>query len=430
MLAYQKKTEGDNEPIGLAYDRDAGRDLGARRGPVVDLPHHAEISGLQPPDEDAAFSRRPIPLVRRDRRGMRDDTLSDDAVTTPYLDSIPPARTNEPLFAPTPTPTPAPPRTHLDILPVPGSEKRLIHHWVTFTSGKLVLLDESHNPCRSLMLPMALRGLTSGSDSSNADIGTFHAICACAAFNLYELGGRAREQDYMLALHHEEEAIRHLRTSLSGVDQHLNQSFAMAIMACITIEAISGRTCRWRMHVAGGIAYLERLQSSSSIASDFQSHIVSMAILCGYELLPKEYRPDEQARGSKELPEMRELDAFELQLYLDFPAGSSKPGLSKKHSLMVHHMAQAFYYATLVFFKGSAGSIMMWPALVLSAECGDASLQKRVLGWFGQKQKLGFRNLAIVKDMVRELWDRRAKGEEALDWRDLINEERFDVFRL
>lgn len=380
-----------------------------------------------------------------------------------------------------------PPPTHLDLLQIPGSEKRLIHHWVTFTSRKLVLIDEPNNPCRSLMLPMALRGLTSSVTSSNADIATFHAICACAAFNLYELSGRTRKEDHVLALHHEEEGIRHLSHNLTQVDQHRDQSFAMAIMACITIEAISGHTRRWRMHVDGGIAYLGKLRSRD-ISSDFQSHIVCMAILCGCEVPREQMRSFLEKMGdnaqlsfpyygattsflrnmdymntliaNEVLPEPRDLDAFELQLYLNFPAARTDSSLPKKHALMLHHMAQAFYYASLVFFQrsvrrapvetvqtiveqgvrqleaieevgeGEAGSIMMWPAIVIASECGTSALQARVLSWFHVRQKLGFRNLVVLKNMVKELWQRRENGGMQTSWQDIITEDQFDVFRL
>lgn len=65
------------------------------------------------------------------------------------------------------------PSRHLDAMPMPSKQKRLIHHWVTFTSRKIVLLDEPHNPCRTMMLPMALKGLVSKEGDSNADVAIF-----------------------------------------------------------------------------------------------------------------------------------------------------------------------------------------------------------------------------------------------------------------
>lgn len=379
--------------------------------------------------------------------------------------------------------------SHLSLLQFPSTQKRLIHHWVVFTSKKLVLIDEPHNPCRCLMLPMALQGVMSDSDRSTADIATFHAICACAAYNLYELSGRKDEQDRVLALTHHEQAIQHLRHNLDQADQHRDQSFAMAIMACITAESVSGNTQQWRAHVTGGLAYLIKLRSKNvdpGVSSPFHMHMVSMAILCGVDV-PSELKSFLHGKGNVEgafpyygasisflrrqdqmntlasggpsnLSE-EELDAFELQAYLDFPPAPSTL-LPRTQAIMLASMAQAFFYASIVFFQrsvrnasldavqtlvengiqqleaiettseGLAGSVMMWPALVLASECSTAHLQGRILCWFQAKQKLGFRNITVLKGLVEDLWGRRACGEADCSWQQLIVDKRYDVFRL
>lgn len=342
---------------------------------------------------------------------------------------------------------------------------------------------------RTMMLPMALRGVMLDSNDSSADLATFHAICACAAYNLFELGGRSCEEDRALALKHDQQAIHHLRHNLAQADQHRDQSFAMAIMACITIEAISGKTQRWRAHVSGGLAYLSKLHSAGideDMFSAFQAHMVSMAILCGCDVpgglktflqgasdlqlsfpyygasssfLRNQDRMNNLVSGIVQAEE-RELDAFDLQLYLDFPTEIRSDALPKMHSLILQHVAQAFYYAALVFFQssvrrapvsevqtlveqglkqleaiedvsqGSAGHVMMWPALVLGAESGTLELQNRMKSWFRKKQRLGFRNVVVLEDLARSLWDRRAKGDSDARWENLIVEGGFDAFRL
>lgn len=388
-----------------------------------------------------------------------------------------------------------PPR-HLDVLTIPAGQKRLIHHWVTFTSRKLALLDEPHNPCRTMMLPMALKGLVSSSEGSNADIAIFHALCASAAWNLYELGGRTREQDSALALNHDQQAIHHLRHNLARADEHRDQSCAMAIMACIAVEAISGTTQRWRTHVSGGLAYLAKLHSrgvDEVVLSPFQRHMVSMAILCDVPVPDnlKSFLNDERVEGleftfpyygvsrsfllnhdrmntfaaaiatsaNKTAELEKELDAFELQLYLDFPGIPPQgPGSS---GLVIHHVAKAFYYAGLVFFQrsirraaidtvqtlvelgvselealervgnGELGCMMVWPVLALGAECDTPRLQMRMRAWFREHQKrLGFRNLVVLQDLVDAVWRARVGGATVVDWRDFIAMAEFDVFRL
>lgn len=396
------------------------------------------------------------------------------------------------------------PLRHIDILSMPTKQRRLIHHWITFTSRKIVLLDEPHNPCRTMMLPMALQGLGSNSEDSNADVAIFHALCAASAYNLYELGGQENEQDRVLALNHDQQAMYHLRHNLGRADERRDQSIAMAIMACITVEAVSGTTQRWRTHVSGGLVYLARLQSQGvdeTILSAFRQHMVTLSVLCGVHVLDdlKSFlydngyldrleltfpyygvsrsclRAHDRINGfaaSASTPQTRtteldrEIDAFELQLYLDFPAlptHDSHSPATRLHSTVVHHSATAFYYAVLVFFqrsirqapvtavqdlvdlgvrelesidrvgKGDLGCMMLWPAIVLGAECGSSVMQQRMRSWFQGQRRLGFRNVVVLEELVTTVWTTRADlGVNArdTDWRDIISQARFDVFRL
>ncbi|KAH7082506.1 fungal Zn binuclear cluster domain-containing protein [Paraphoma chrysanthemicola] len=395
----------------------------------------------------------------------------------------------------------APLPRHLDALSMPSKQKRLIHHWITFTSRKLVLIDEPHNPCRTMMLPMALKGLVSGQEDSNAEVAIFHAICAAAAYNLFELTGQTNEQDRLLALYHDNEAVHHLRHNLTQAAEPQDQSFAMAIMACIAVEAVSGTTQRWRTHVSGGLAYLTKLQSHGSdeaAFSAFRQHMVKMAIMCDLTVSDnlKSFLYDESGSpprlefsfpyygvsrsfllahdrinsllmspsAARTLTEEQELDAFELQLYLDFPSlPSFSMATDKTHDIVVHHTSKAFYYANLVYFQrnvrcipvaavqelvdlglhelesidrvgqGALGCLMLWPVLILGAECGTPNVHKRMKDWFRAQRTLGFRNLMVLEDLVVTVWEARASlsaNKIETDWRQVILQARFDVFRL
>ncbi|KAJ8112471.1 hypothetical protein OPT61_g5163 [Boeremia exigua] len=411
------------------------------------------------------------------------------------------------------TPAPSPPNferqdppipaRHLDALSMPSKQKRLIHHWIVFTSRKIVLIDEPHNPCRTMMLPMAMKGLVSQAEGSNADVAIFHALCASAAYNLFELSGRSNEQDRVLALYHDNEAVHHLRHNLARADEHRDQSFAMAIMACIAVEAVSGTTQRWRTHVSGGLAYLAQLQSQGlpEIAlSAFRQHMVKMAILCGLSVPDhlKDFLHDESGASDgleftfpyygvsrsflraqdrinalsmdtladRSPAHEKELDAFELQLYLDYPTlplQSSSPAASAANGIVIHHTSMAFYYAGLVFFQRSVrrapvgavqdlvelglqelesidrvgqdslGCLMLWPVLVLGAECDRPERQQRMRAWFQAQRRLGFRNLVVLEDLVATVWKARASPStdtNMTDWREVIAQAQFDVFRL
>ena len=165
-------------------------------------------------------------------------------------------------------------------------------------------------------------------------------------------------------------------------------------MACIAVEAVSGTTQRWQTHVASGLAYLTKLQSQGldEVAlSAFRQHTVKMAILCGLsvpnhlkDFLNDESEPSDgleftfpyygistsffrahdpinfllasaQAAGTAESE--KELDAFELRLYLGFPGlpfNDVAPAVTNStHCIVIQHTARAFYYAGIVFFQRS-----------------------------------------------------------------------------
>ena len=161
----------------------------------------------------------------------------------------------------------------------------------------------------------------------------------------------------------------------------------------------------------------------------------------------------------------KELDVFELQLYLSFPS-IPPPGTALEASplgVIVQHMSRVFYYAQLVFFqrsvrhaavetvqalvelglsdleavervgKGELGCMMLWPVLVIGAECGTAETRRRMRAWFNAQRKLGFRNLVVLEDLIATVWQSRdtVSNERAnIDWRRLILLPKFDVFRL
>ncbi|KAH7141829.1 hypothetical protein EDB81DRAFT_899148 [Dactylonectria macrodidyma] len=343
---------------------------------------------------------------------------------------------------------------HIDFLSMPSRQKSLIFHWVTWLSGKLMLTDGPDNVLRTALLPRALSGVSGSSTQSTADIAVFHAICAGSAFNLFELSGRKDTTLEALALNHERLELEHLRFNLGRQDVLGSQSLGLAIMASITVDAISGITGRWKTHLSGGISYLRHLQRHRRLAEDdcgFPANILRMALLCHWNV-PGE-RPSDCQTG-------REVDIFELQLYLSFPPAQCSRGISlDSHTAVASHAARAFYYASLVYFQrtirraspgavhslvnigfreleaietlteGTAGCMALWPALVLGSEASTREMEVRVRTWFQAKEAFGVRNVCVIHDLIEDLWLRRARDRD-LGWQDLIAEEKYDVFRL
>ncbi|KGO73112.1 hypothetical protein PITC_098430 [Penicillium italicum] len=64
-------------------------------------------------------------------------------------------------------------------LTLPRPETELIHYWVVFLSGNMLLIDTPDNPCQTVSLPLALKGLDASSAESNIHLSIFHDICDC-----------------------------------------------------------------------------------------------------------------------------------------------------------------------------------------------------------------------------------------------------------
>lgn len=83
--------------------------------------------------------------------------------------------------------------------------------------------------------------------------------------------------------------------------------------------------------------------------------------------------------------------------------------------------------------RGALGCLMLWPVLVLGAECAAIDLQQRMRAWFRAQRRLGFRNLIVLEELVAVLWKARADPRADVgdsDWRQVISQPQFDVFRL
>ncbi|KAB5549604.1 fungal-specific transcription factor domain-containing protein [Coniochaeta sp. 2T2.1] len=386
--------------------------------------------------------------------------------------------------------TPPPSITHLDLFPIPSHQKRLIHHWVTYLSAKMLLTDGPENESRTLILPMALAGIMSSSRESNAEITIFHAVCACSAYNLFELSGGRAAGDQVLGLKHDQLALTHLRHCIGRHEDFNSRALTEAILICVTVDTISGAPQRWRIHMAGGIAYLKDLRARTRNVRNLSAcirYLVCYAILCDWDLpedildfldttedTPNPFHGASlqffrnlaamnRLLAARRFPSEEELDRLELCLLLDFPqTDMAQRGIWDHRGFAEHHAAKAFYYASLVYFNrtvrrlpletvhsltesgvqaleaietvGNAhlGCMTMWPALVIASEASSPDQQLRMSSWFITKRQLGLRSQQTFLEAMNTLWLKRAQSDEPSEirWKDIIEEERYDVFRL
>ncbi|KAJ5627294.1 hypothetical protein N7528_004721 [Penicillium herquei] len=420
-----------------------------------------------PGDENKTSSsmeiREKLPLSPTDGRIVQDDTSNTlMPISRVLLNS---GHTQDSAELPAPSEAILTPRLpsirSITPLQIPRPETELIHHWVVFLSGNMLLIDTPDNPCRTVFMPLALKGLESQESSIHLSI--FHAICASSAFSLYHLRGDHRYQS--VAMRHDQLALSHLRQNLQRA-KRLDEPTLAAVLTCITAEAMSGRRSRWRAHVAGGLGLLENEIHGGWIrgptASRLLQSYLSLSSLCSLPMStqlmallngPAELRRYlERSHGitaplvqflaqittiidSNTDLSTEELDRLELQLYLNFPSLSApdEPG-----SIIIQHALNSFYYASIIFFRRTlrhaplcdvqdlvekaaqeleamerlshdkkGGCAYNWASFVVAAECERPNLQARMMAYFDRKSRHGIQNINMICEIVKALWQRR-----------------------
>ncbi|KAE8380102.1 fungal-specific transcription factor domain-containing protein [Aspergillus bertholletiae] len=362
-------------------------------------------------------------------------------------------------------------------------EIELIHHWVVFLSGNLLLIDLADNPCRTVFMPLALKGLNSSPSESNMYRAVFHGLCAASAFSLCHLRNESKYQP--LAVRHDQQALQHLRQNLSP-GSRLDETTLVAVLTCIAAEAMSGRRGRWRAHVLGGLGMLEHeidgewLQSPT--AARLLHSYLTLSSLCNFRMsaqlvallehLPKLQNYLERSHGVslalvkflagmsalRESPDqitVAELDNLELQLYLQFPSLHLQ---ETPESVVIQHALSSFYYATVIYFRRvlrrvpvddvqdlvekavhdleaaealthrNGGCAYNWASFVVAAECSRPDLQERMLVLFDRKRRHGIKNIQSLSEIVTTLWQRRASApEKDIHWEEIANEADYDI---
>jgi hypothetical protein len=373
---------------------------------------------------------------------------------------------------------------NVSLYPMPMPQIELVHHWVTFVSGNLLLIDTPDNPCRTIYVPIALKGVDSSHVEFSMHRTVFHALCSASAFSLYHL--RHDERYQSLALTHDQLALHHLRHNL-GRASDANEPALAAVLSCVTAEAISGRRHRWRTHLLGALALLEKGNDAGwardpTISTMLQSYL-SLSSLCSLRVstqlvsildVPPEASGYLERSHGMTRPLVRflaslielddsnaqltadDLDGLELQLYLSFPRLSTPETQNAK---VIQHAVNAFYYATVIYFRrtlrrvpsaavqdlvepavenleavesysqGKGGTAYNWPGMVVAAECLGVALQDRMLTWFQRKRRHGLQSIDVIQNLVTLLWQRReaAPSDADFHWQDIAKEADFDI---
>lgn len=380
---------------------------------------------------------------------------------------------------------------HLDLLPVPSDQCKLIHHWINFLSlsmSPVVRRDTSHD---TKLMSIALSGLNSDSRTSSGDIAVFHGMCAASAFHLCNVKGND-DRNWRLGIRHRRLALYHLRHSMQGNGSTKDDSVWAAISTFLHQEGVRGQVYEWRTHVEGLRSLIladPEAVRHSDLARPVYESFLCLTIMGNVQLdaelaalmanLPPDLEYLQQVHGitrtlleillkisshaTSASPQVDVMaDRIELQLLLYCPENIPTAGLDDKTARTLVHYSHVYYDATSIHFQrllrkkdptllqdqvASAighleaievdqanphGCIWTWPALVVAAECTDLRLQQRMFAWFKSKRRHGFKNLDVACDLARKVWALRVESpmESDIHWHDFIHGTKYDVLPL
>jgi len=414
----------------------------------------------------------------------------DDGDCYPCLSSSSSTGTDSPMimvlaqrrFSPVPR--------HIDLLPRPAEQRDLIHHWTDFICWHIVPVDAPDNLFRSVFTPLAMAGLLTPSYQSSGQIALFHSLCATAAFSRSHLL-RGDVKSCVLGLKHYQLAIMHLRYTLMNQADRERGAILATITMFSAMDSITGRSSEWRTHLQGGASWLATIEGSiwdrdKSSSMVYQGYL-AMAALCNITLpstidvesenwLDSRFYALDRFFGLtrpmlKHIVMMNALvrqirtadpltlDRLEAQLYMQAPDNLALDGFDARSQALTRHHAYVFYYASLIYFQRTVrrrppdslqdmvhlavghleeieelggnmiGCTLVWPPFVVACECLSPDLQNRILAWYKLKQRHGFMNLELSKDIARELWRRRvaAPAEADIQWQDVLQDLKMDI---
>lgn len=156
-----------------------------------------------------------------------------------------------------------------------------------------------------------------------------------------------------------------------------------------------------------------------------------------------------------------ELQRLELQARLHAPANVS-PGiyLRREDAQAAMHYAHVYYYALLIYFQrclhqpspenisdmvdralshleraeeiagASNGCVLLWPCLVIAAECGSSCIKARALEWFKLKRRHGFASVDTGANILTNYWKWRDENPDkaaGTTWQEFVRGTEDDV---
>ena len=78
----------------------------------------------------------------------------------------------------------------------------------------------------------------------------------------------------------------------------------------------------------------------------------------------------------------------------------------------------------------AAYALLLWPCLVITAECVSTCMKARALAWFGLKKRHGFKSVDMASGILADYWRWRDNNyEQALstNWQGFVNNTYQDI---
>lgn len=375
--------------------------------------------------------------------------------------------------------------------PMPAQHRFLLHHWVTKLSSDMMAADGSDNMPRAVWVPLALAGLQSNPGGAGPSLSLFHSICSASAYHLDLLHNR-HGAHLTTALRHKQLALQHLRHHLSAEWNGTKaSSILMAILACLVVEAVSGTPHVWRTHLWAGLHVLRNASpdhdSSCPYFPKLLQVFLSIAAVCGLDLpepmsaaLLRRLPIDESylnnrhgishgtlrrilfansmplPRDKRDIPQ---ANRAEWRLELLVPSVKNSWDSKVARTTKSEHVTNVFHLASLIFMwrrmgnegfssqmqtlvkcavdcldevetTAESGSMMMWPIIVIAAECKDLDLQRRLLLLLARKNRFRSGHNDLLTDFIAAHWRRESDTihiARGFDSSDLASSAIYDV---
>lgn len=264
-----------------------------------------------------------------------------------------------------------------------GTQHELLECWTTQLCGFMTPIPVHDNIFTNIITPLAMKA-TEGESMSRPHLSLLHAVLAMTTFWRGNFSG---SNDLALGRRYLNSSLKLLKQCLECPEDH--HVILAAISTLLIIPAFIGEDSVWRIHMCGGIAWLQSVDAA--VWTQSASSSVLLQLFAFYEALcpvstwtkpadahspgdafeldlatNQEWHLDKVLGITRAITEcirqinvfmysatgtQAELDDLELKIYRSDPMGSSFQGLNKDCAELAQQHALLYYTATRLYFS-------------------------------------------------------------------------------